>query len=261
MRCSRWHARESRAAVRNVEFLKGEIEHIPLSDNSIFYWFGSYCWRATRPTCRDRSCPGRGTVRHRGSRNRRAGQDVRLGGDAARPGRSSRPRARCTRGQTTWPRPPCMTRWRTRSPPWPPTPWAATARDSAVLLPDGRVMMFGSDPATRQLRAADLGVLAAVHVQGRTSGHHGLCAAGDWGYGSTKQITVDRAVVKHRQARRCHPQLGPESAIGRPTDDRPGPDVRRQHAEQPEHVPPGWYMLSVTDANGIPSIAQWVRVA
>jgi SAM-dependent methyltransferase len=26
---------QSRAAVRNVEFLKGEIEHIPLSDNSI----------------------------------------------------------------------------------------------------------------------------------------------------------------------------------------------------------------------------------
>ena len=36
MRCSRWRTRTSaRSGIENVEFLKGEIEHIPLPDNSV----------------------------------------------------------------------------------------------------------------------------------------------------------------------------------------------------------------------------------
>ncbi|MEU3075542.1 kelch motif-containing protein [Streptomyces laurentii] len=146
----------------------------------------------------------------------------------------------------------------------------------ALLLPDGRVATFGSDPLYGDADNTKLGTFEqrveiftppSLH---RAGGDRPVLGAGpdkpDRNGGVSYQAAakdVDRIV----QARLMRP-----SAVTHTTDveqrsvaleltkDKAAGTVAVRIPKDRTLVPPGWYMLFVTDADGISSEAKWVQV-
>ncbi|WP_327268272.1 DUF1929 domain-containing protein [Streptomyces sp. NBC_01218] len=142
----------------------------------------------------------------------------------------------------------------------------------ALLLPDGRVATFGSDPLYADRANTRLGTFeqrmevftpAVLH---RARGDRPVIGAGP---GQVERgETVTYAVTgggRVRTARLMRP-----SAVTHSTDveqrsialelRRSGGKISVTVPEDSTLVPPGWYMLFVTDADGVPSVAKWVEV-
>jgi hypothetical protein len=84
----------------------------------------------------------------------------------------------------------------------------------------------------------------------------------NWDYGTTQQISVDRAIAKAqllRPAAVTHNSDPSQRLIDLPITVT-ATAVSLNLTTSPNLAPPGWYMLSVTDANGVPSVARWVKV-
>jgi len=142
----------------------------------------------------------------------------------------------------------------------------------ALLLPDGRVATFGSDPLFDDQQNTKLG-----HFEQRMEVFTppALHRAGD-----------DRPVLRggaevldenHRATYRTdHPDRIVKARLMRPSAVTHTTDVEQRSIElgltkdahsvtvdvpkDPSLVPPGWYMLFVTDADGTPSEAKWIQV-
>ena len=85
---------------------------------------------------------------------------------------------------------------------------------------------------------------------------------GQWTYGDTQRITVDRPIAKAeliRPAAVTHSSDPNQRFVDLPmTVD--GNNIDLNVTSNPNLAPPGWYMLFAVDANGIPSVAQWVHL-
>jgi hypothetical protein len=140
-------------------------------------------------------------------------------------------------------------------------PVGRTYHNSAVLLPDGRVVMMASDP---NFGGFDLriSVFSPPYLfQGARPAITAL-PNNQWAYGTTQQLTVDRAITKAqliRPAAATHQSDPNQRSIDLPLTGT-GLTIGVNLTTNPNIAPPGWYMLSVTDANGIPSVAKWVHV-
>ncbi|WP_405457090.1 DUF1929 domain-containing protein [Streptomyces sp. NBC_00101] len=142
----------------------------------------------------------------------------------------------------------------------------------ALLLPDGRVATFGSDPLYADRANTRLGTFeqrmevftpAVLH---RARGDRPVIGAGPGQVARGETVTY--AVTgggRVRTARLMRP-----SAVTHSTDveqrsialelRRSGRKISVTVPEDSTLVPPGWYMLFVTDADGVPSVAKWVEV-
>ncbi|MFJ9633479.1 galactose oxidase-like domain-containing protein [Streptomyces sp. NPDC101175] len=142
----------------------------------------------------------------------------------------------------------------------------------ALLLPDGRVVTFGSDPLFDDQANTKLGHFEqrmeiftppALHKNG---GNRPVLQDGPQ--------TLDR---HHRATFRTdHPDRVVKARLMRPSSVTHTTDVEQRSIELglvkdgksvtvdvPDDralVPPGWYMLFVTDAQGTPSEAKWIQV-
>lgn len=145
----------------------------------------------------------------------------------------------------------------------------------ALLLPDGRVATFGSDPLFDDADNTKLGTFEQrIEVFTPPSLHR---AGGDrpvLGEGPRELDQNGRATFKTRDAGRiAKARLMRPSAVTHTTDveqrsvelgltkDPDGVTVTVQVPKDRTLVPPGWYMLFVTDLDGIPSEAKWIQVS
>jgi hypothetical protein len=133
---------------------------------------------------------------------------------------------------------------------------------SAFLLPDGRVMSIGNNPGDGSFDMR-ISVYSPPYLFAGARPQINWMASQEWAYGSTQGIAVNAGpIVKAALIR-------PE-AITHSSDpnqryvDLPmtvyGNDIGLHVTSNPNIAPPGWYMLFITNANGVPSIAKWVHV-
>ncbi|MCX2181781.1 DUF1929 domain-containing protein [Streptomyces sp. SKN60] len=145
----------------------------------------------------------------------------------------------------------------------------------ALLLPDGRVATFGSDPLYSNKDNTKLGTFEqrievftppALH---RAGGNRPVL-----GEGPQELDQNGRATFKTQDAARITAaRLMRPSAVTHTTDveqrsielgltkEADGVTVTVEVPKDRTLVPPGWYMLFVTDQDGIPSEAKWIQVA
>jgi hypothetical protein len=87
-------------------------------------------------------------------------------------------------------------------------------------------------------------------------------ASPNWAYGSTQQITVNGPVtsaVLIRPAAVTHSSDPNQRSVALPMTVN-GNNIGLNITTNPNMAPSGWYMLFVTNAAGVPSVAKWVKV-
>jgi len=142
----------------------------------------------------------------------------------------------------------------------------------ALLLPDGRVATFGSDPLFDDQQNTKLG-----HFEQRMEVFTPPVLHRN---GQNRPVLDDgpQQLDGHRRAtfRTDHPERVVRARLMRPSAVTHTTDVEQRsialgltkdaHSvtvdvpNDPTLVPPGWYMLFVTDAQGTPSEAKWIQV-
>ncbi|MFI9745162.1 galactose oxidase-like domain-containing protein [Streptomyces sp. NPDC052494] len=144
----------------------------------------------------------------------------------------------------------------------------------ALLLPDGRVATFGSDPLFDDKDNTKLGTFEQrIEVFTPPYLHRAGTDRPALGEGPRELDQNGRATFRTADAGRIvKARLMRPSAVTHTTDVEQrsvelgltkGQDGRTVTVAVPQDrtlVPPGWYMLFVADANGIPSEAKWIQV-
>lgn len=144
----------------------------------------------------------------------------------------------------------------------------------ALLLPDGRVATFGSDPLFDDTDNTKLGSFEQrIEIFTPPALHRGGDNRPVLGEGPQELDQNGRATFKTKDAARiAKARLMRPSAVTHTTDVEQRsvelgltkePDGMTVTFEVPKDrtlVPPGWYMLFVTDQDGIPSEAKWIQV-
>ncbi|MFC8505918.1 galactose oxidase-like domain-containing protein [Streptomyces sp. NPDC057411] len=144
----------------------------------------------------------------------------------------------------------------------------------ALLLPDGRVATFGSDPLFDDADNTKLGTFEQrIEVFTPPALYRGGDNRPVLGEGPQELDQNGRATFKTKDAARiATARLMRPSAVTHTTDveqrsvelgltkDPDGVTVTVEVPKDRTLVPPGWYMLFVTDQDGIPSEAKWVQV-
>jgi hypothetical protein len=140
-------------------------------------------------------------------------------------------------------------------------PVPRTYHSSAFLLPDGRVMALGNNPGDGTFDTR-ISIYTPPYLFNGARPQIRMVAGSNWGYGSTQQITVDGPIVKAaliRPAAVTHSSDPNQRYVELPmTVD--GNTIGLNMTSNPDIAPPGWYMLFVVNAAGVPSVASWVRV-
>ncbi|MCL6738563.1 kelch motif-containing protein [Streptomyces neyagawaensis] len=142
----------------------------------------------------------------------------------------------------------------------------------ALLLPDGRVATFGSDPLFDDQQNTKLGHFEQrMEIYTPPRLHE---------YGKDRPVLGDGPQETDAKGRAtfatAHPGRIVEARLMRPSAVTHSTDVEQRSialevtrtrdsitVDVPSDrtlVPPGWYMLFVTDARGTPSVAKWVQV-
>jgi hypothetical protein len=140
-------------------------------------------------------------------------------------------------------------------------PVPRTYHSSAFLLPDGRVMAIGENPANGTFDNR-ISVYSPPYLFKGTRPQIRSVASTQWAYGSTQKITVNAPVVRAsliRPAAVTHSSDPNQRFVELPMTVN-GTTIGLNVTSNPNVAPPGWYMLFVHGANGVPSVAKWVKV-
>ncbi|MFJ2175507.1 galactose oxidase-like domain-containing protein [Streptomyces sp. NPDC087851] len=132
---------------------------------------------------------------------------------------------------------------------------------SAFLLPDGRVMTTGDNPGNGTWNHQVSLYTPPYLLKGERPRITSLID-NQWLYGDTQRITVDRPIAKAeliRPAAVTHSSDPNQRFVDLPLSVD-GANVDLNVTTNPNLAPPGWYMLFAVDANGIPSIAEWIHL-
>ncbi len=133
---------------------------------------------------------------------------------------------------------------------------------AAVLLPDGRVATFGGNPTSSfEMR---IEVFTPPYLETGTPRPTLTGAANDFHYGdyaafATTQAASIKSAVLVRPASATH-QSDPNQRLVNVGFTKTPTGVSVTLPAERNLAPPGWYMLFVVDANGVPSIAKWVHL-
>ncbi len=133
---------------------------------------------------------------------------------------------------------------------------------TALLLPDGRVMAYGNNPGDGSFDEK-ISIYSPPYLFHGPRPRITSVAHTYWTYGSTQQLTVSQKIVRAeliRPATVAQSDDPNQRFVGLPITVS-GNHVRLNVTSNPNMAPPGWYMLFVTNANGVPSVAKWVHVS
>ena len=136
-----------------------------------------------------------------------------------------------------------------------------TYHSTAFLLPDGRVMAFGDNPGDGSY-ATHISIYSPPYLFQGARPQILSVASPEWSYGSTEQITVDSPVTRAaliRPAAVTHSSDPNQRYVELPMTVS-GTSIGLHVTSNPNIAPPGWYMLFVVGAGGVPSVAQWVHL-
>ncbi|MGW1798496.1 galactose oxidase-like domain-containing protein [Streptomyces sp. NPDC001984] len=140
-------------------------------------------------------------------------------------------------------------------------PVPRTYHSSALLLPDGRVLTVGNNPGDGSFDRR-ISIYSPPYLFRGDRPQITSLDSTQWSYGSSQRITVNRTVTKAsliRPAAVTHSSDPNQRYLDLPmTVD--GNTIDLSLTSNPNLAPPGWYMLSVTDAVGIPSATTWVHI-
>ncbi len=142
----------------------------------------------------------------------------------------------------------------------------------ALLLPDGRVATFGSDPLFDDQQNTKLGHFEQrMEIYTPPALHRAGAGRPVLGDGPRKTDRKGRATfTTDRPGRVANARLMRPSAVTHSTDveqrsialgfTRTRDSITVEVPGDRTLVPPGWYMLFVSDARGTPSEAKWIQV-
>ena len=140
-------------------------------------------------------------------------------------------------------------------------PEARGYHSSAFLLPDGRVMTTGDNPGNGSWNHKVSLYTPPYLLKGERPRITSLID-NQWLYGDTQRITVDRPIAKAeliRPAAVTHSSDPNQRFVDLPLSVD-GNNVDLNVTSNPNLAPPGWYMLFAVDAQGVPSVAEWVHL-
>jgi hypothetical protein len=140
-------------------------------------------------------------------------------------------------------------------------PVARTYHSSSFLLPDGRVMSVGDNPGDGTF-SMQMSVYSPPYMFRGARPQVTSLPSNYWGYGGTEQMTVDTPIVKAsliRPAAVTHSSDPNQRYVELPMTVN-GNSIGLHMTSNPNIAPPGWYMLFVVNAAGVPSVAKWVHV-
>ena len=133
---------------------------------------------------------------------------------------------------------------------------------SAVLLPDGRVATFGGNPTSSfEMR---IEIFTPPYLQTGTArptltGGPTNLRYGDYAAFATTQAAPITSAVLVRPESTTH-QSDPNQRLIALGFTASAHSVAVTMPTERNLAPPGWYMLYLVDANGVPSAAKWVRL-
>jgi Domain of unknown function (DUF1929) len=141
-------------------------------------------------------------------------------------------------------------------------PVPRTYHSQSFLLPDGRVMSIGNNPGDGSFDMR-ISVFSPPYLfDGARPQITGVQAAAGWTYGKAYNITTNSSIVSAeliRPAAVTH-QSDPNQRYVALGISGSGKKLKLSLTNNANIAPPGWYMLFVTNANGVPSVAKWVHV-
>lgn len=144
-------------------------------------------------------------------------------------------------------------------------PVPRTYHSSAFLLPDGRVMAVGNNPGDGSFDMR-ISVYTPSYLYDGPRPQITSIANTEWTYGSAQQITVDSADGAVTSAELIRPAAVTHSSdpnqryVDLPITVGSNGTLSLNVTDNDDIAPPGYYMLFVQNAAGVPSIAQWVHL-
>ncbi|WP_330177685.1 galactose oxidase early set domain-containing protein [Streptomyces sp. NBC_01498] len=150
-------------------------------------------------------------------------------------------------------------------------PQARGYHSSAFLLPDGRVMATGDNPGNGSWNH-QVSLYSPAYLFKGPRPRITSPVDPEWTYGDTRRITVDRPIANAeliRPAAVTHSSDPNQRFVelpltveenGEGEGEGEGVTVDLNVTANPNLAPPGWYMLFVVDTNGVPSVAEWVKL-
>nr|WP_233604482.1 galactose oxidase early set domain-containing protein [Micromonospora sp. HM5-17] len=141
-------------------------------------------------------------------------------------------------------------------------PVPRTYHSSAFLLPDGRVMAVGDNPGNGSFDTR-ISIYSPPYLFKGPRPQIRSVASTTWAYGSTQRITVNSPVTRAsliRPAAVTHSSDPNQRFVELPMTVKGTNTIDLNVTSNPNLAPPGWYMLFVHNANGVPSVAKWVKL-
>ncbi|WP_441245956.1 galactose oxidase-like domain-containing protein [Kitasatospora sp. McL0602] len=141
----------------------------------------------------------------------------------------------------------------------------------ALLLPDGRVVVLGSNPLFADKADTEPAPFEQrIEIYTPAYLYHGArpeitAAPGDAGLGSTITVaTPDSSAIADARLIRpssvTHATDVEQRSVALGVVSRTDGGVSLALPNNPNLLPPGWYMLFATDRNGTPSVARWIQI-
>ncbi|GAB3669409.1 hypothetical protein GCM10027589_36910 [Actinocorallia lasiicapitis] len=151
-----------------------------------------------------------------------------------------------------------------------PNAWTSMATDpvprtyhnTAILLPDGRVMTAGSNPASNFYETRISFYSPPYLYKGPRPKITGVDSK-YWAYGSTHTFKTNRQIKTAwliRPIAVTHSSDPNQRAVAPEKLKISGGTVKFKLTAKGNVAPPGWYMLFATDSRGVPSVAKWIHV-
>ncbi|GAB3280999.1 hypothetical protein GCM10027589_08050 [Actinocorallia lasiicapitis] len=140
-------------------------------------------------------------------------------------------------------------------------PVARSYHNTAVLLPDGRVLAQGSNPGDNSFETR-ISIFSPPYLFKGARPKIGKLRK-QWAYGSRQTFAVSQEITHAsliRPVAVTHSSDPNQRSVALPIVGRKGGTYAVKLTANPNIAPPGWYMLFATNARGVPSIAQWVHV-
>ena len=144
-----------------------------------------------------------------------------------------------------------------------PDPQPRGYHSTALLLPDGRVMTYGDNPGDGTFNEK-ISIYSPPYLfHGPRPQITSVASPTAWHYGKMYNIRTNQKIVSAeliRPAAVTHQSDPNQRYVALPLSVH-GSTIGLNVTSNPNMAPPGWYMLFVNNANGVPSVAKWIHLS
>jgi hypothetical protein len=141
-------------------------------------------------------------------------------------------------------------------------PEPRTYHSQSFLLPDGRIISIGNNPGDGSFNMS-ISVYSPPYLfDGARPVIRSVASETNWTYGhsyTVKTSTPIKSAELMKPAAVTHQSDPNQRYVALPISGS-GDSVSLNLTSNDNVAPPGWYMLFVTNANNVPSVAKWVHV-